>query len=100
MSTTPHSALEVEAHASIGAPFLHGGESMRILADSGARPGDAEVRLANGVEMPVLGFGTWQLVGQACYEATLHALKVGYRHIDTAQGYGNEAAIGQAIVNS
>eukprot|EP00438_Fugacium_kawagutii_P003997 Skav213108 [mRNA] locus=scaffold403:18449:19021:+ [translate_table: standard] len=50
--------------------------------------------------MPVLGFGTWQLLGQTCYEATAHALHVGYRHIDTAQAYGNEAEVGRALVDS
>lgn len=57
-------------------------------------------RLANGVEMPVLGFGTWQLLGSTCYEATAHALRVGYRHIDTAQAYGNEAEVGRAMLDS
>ena len=50
--------------------------------------------------MPVLGFGTWQLMGSACYEATAHALRTGYRHIDTAQAYGNEAEVGRAIAQS
>lgn len=100
MATTPPSALHVPEHARVGVPFLHGGQSMRILAHPEARPGDAEVRLANGVEMPVLGFGTWQLLGQACYEATLQAINMGYRHVDTAQAYANEAAVGQAIIDS
>ncbi|HVX47221.1 MAG TPA: aldo/keto reductase, partial [Mycobacteriales bacterium] len=40
--------------------------------------------------MPLLGFGTWQLQGQEAYDSVLAALEVGYRHIDTATGYGNE----------
>jgi len=100
MSTSVWSELAVDDQAGVGVSFVYSGRSLRILAESGSRPGDAEVRLANGVEMPVLGFGTWQLVGQACYDATVSALKIGYRHIDTAQAYGNEAAVGQAIVAS
>ncbi len=50
--------------------------------------------------MPALGFGTWQLDGLGCVSAVENALKIGYRHIDTAQMYGNEAEVGQAIKNS
>ena len=53
-----------------------------------------------GVKVPALGFGTWMLSGRAAYEATRHALDLGYRHIDTAQLYGNEAEIGRAIRDS
>ena len=48
------------------------------------------VDLGNGIAMPMLGFGTWQLHGEFAYEATRHALLVGYRHIDTATMYRNE----------
>lgn len=51
----------------------------------------------NKVEMPKLGFGTWQLTGDACEDAVSHALEVGYRHIDTAQIYRNEKEVGAAI---
>lgn len=58
-------------------------------------------KLNNGVEIPVLGFGTWKLAdGDECYEAVTTALKAGYRHIDTAQYYGNEASVGRAIRDS
>lgn len=50
--------------------------------------------------IPALGFGTWKLSGTVCIEATALALEVGYRHIDTAQIYGNESEVGQAIRNS
>lgn len=53
-----------------------------------------------GVKVPALGFGTWALSGRAAYEATLSALALGYRHIDTALIYGNEAEIGRAIRDS
>ncbi len=60
-----------------------------------------EYVLYNGVHIPVIGFGTWQIPeGKPAYEATSHALKVGYRHIDTAAAYGNETSVGQAIRDS
>lgn len=55
------------------------------------------VELVNGVTMPVLGLGTWQLNNVECEEAVYQAIKIGYRHIDTAQAYGNEADVGRAI---
>ncbi len=56
--------------------------------------------LSSGGNIPLIGLGTWRLHGQECYEAVRHALEVGYRHIDTATMYGNEADIGQAIRDS
>lgn len=53
--------------------------------------------LATGVEMPMVGLGTWQLRGQTAYDSTRSALEAGYRHIDTATMYGNEAEVGRAI---
>ena len=53
-----------------------------------------------GVKVPALGFGTWQITGDACREAVADALDIGYRHIDTAQIYGNEAEVGQALEES
>ena len=50
--------------------------------------------------MPLLGFGTWRLRGSAGYEAVLTALQVGYRHLDTATMYGNEAEVGHALRDS
>lgn len=58
------------------------------------------VTLNNGAEMPLIGFGTWQLHGQEAYEATRHALEIGYRHLDTATMYRNEAEVGQALRDS
>jgi 2,5-diketo-D-gluconate reductase B len=51
----------------------------------------------SGVEMPVLGFGTFELSGETCQRAVETALESGYRHIDTAEYYDNEAAVGRAI---
>ena len=56
--------------------------------------------LPGGVRMPMLGFGTWRLRGSAGYEAILTALQVGYRHLDTATMYGNEAEVGHALRDS
>lgn len=57
--------------------------------------------LANGVKIPAIGFGTWQVPpGDIAYNSVKEALKAGYRHIDTAQAYGNEASVGQAIRDS
>ena len=58
------------------------------------------VTLRGGVEMPLLGLGTWQLTGRKAYDATRDALAAGYRHIDTATMYGNEAEIGRAVRES
>ena len=52
------------------------------------------------ITVPALGFGTWALSGPAAYQATRMVLDLGYRHIDTAQIYGNEAEIGRAIRDS
>lgn len=56
--------------------------------------------LRGGGAMPLLGFGTWQLRGADAVDAVTYALSVGYRHIDTATVYGNEAEVGQAIGRS
>lgn len=57
--------------------------------------------LRNGVVIPLLGFGTWQIKdGEEAYASTLAALAAGYRHIDTAAAYRNETSIGRAIKDS
>ena len=58
------------------------------------------VKLHNGVEMPIVGLGTWLSKPEDVYNAVLTALKNGYRHIDTAMIYQNEEAIGKAIKDS
>lgn len=52
---------------------------------------------AHGARIPTLGFGTWELTGDTAERMTAEALEVGYRHIDTAQAYGNESQVGRAI---
>jgi diketogulonate reductase-like aldo/keto reductase len=57
--------------------------------------------LANGVQIPVIGLGTWQTPDDEIgYQAVLSALQIGYRHIDTAQGYRNEDIVGRAVKDS
>lgn len=55
---------------------------------------------ANGASIPALGFGTFRIPGPDVLRIVPHALKAGFRHIDTAQIYGNEGEVGEAIVNS
>ncbi len=55
---------------------------------------------AHGAAIPAIGLGTWGLSGKAATEAVAEALKAGYRHIDTAIGYGNEAEVGEGIRHS
>jgi len=60
-----------------------------------------KVKLNNGVEMPILGFGVFQIANaEECERCVYDALQVGYRLIDTAASYGNEEAVGQAIKRS
>jgi diketogulonate reductase-like aldo/keto reductase len=62
---------------------------------------DTRVKLNNGVEMPIFGLGTFQAQsGREARDAVLHALQIGYRHIDTASMYGNEEDVGAAIRES
>src|SRR5215469_3282898 len=58
------------------------------------------VDLGGGVSMPMVGFGTWQLRGRQGYDAIRYALRAGYRHIDTATMYRNEAEVGRAVRDS
>ena len=57
-------------------------------------------KLYNGVLMPKIGYGVYQISKDECERCVLDALKVGYRHIDTAQSYFNEEEVGSAIVKS
>ncbi len=68
------------------------------LAGASGRP--ATVTLNTGVQVPALGFGTYLMTGDTCREAVLAALRAGYRHIDTAQGYMNEAQVAEALEES
>ena len=69
---------------------------------SGATAADRrESTLADGVQLPLLGLGVWQVPnGRECVDAVRWALELGYRHIDTAQAYGNEASVGEGLRES
>jgi diketogulonate reductase-like aldo/keto reductase len=69
--------------------------STSVTADGRARV------LGDGNEIPLLGLGVWQVPnGPECVDAVRWALELGYRHIDTAQAYGNEESVGQALRES
>jgi diketogulonate reductase-like aldo/keto reductase len=71
------------------------GRSASLTADGRGRV------LADGMVMPLLGLGVWQVPdGPECVQAVRAALELGYRHIDTAQAYGNEASVGRALRES
>lgn len=57
------------------------------------------VTLNNGIKMPQLGYGVYQVSSEECERCVREAIEVGYRSIDTAQAYGNEEAVGRAIQN-
>ena len=58
------------------------------------------IKLYNGVEAPVLAYGTWLIKNENAAECVKTALELGYRHIDTAQAYGNEIGVGEGIRES
>lgn len=58
------------------------------------------LRTIQGTTVPAIGFGTWELVGDDTVPGVTAALELGYRHIDTAQVYENESAVGEAIASS
>lgn len=64
--------------------------------------GQSAIALSSGVQMPTLGLGVWQLDANdgSAYNSVMMALAAGYRHIDTAQGYGNEREVGRAVRDS
>jgi diketogulonate reductase-like aldo/keto reductase len=59
-----------------------------------------KLKLNTGAEIPAIGFGTWQLSPEEAYSSVTEAIKTGYRLVDTARIYRNEAAVGQAIGDS
>ncbi|KAI9032446.1 aldo/keto reductase [Hyaloraphidium curvatum] len=59
-----------------------------------------KVKFNDGHEIPILGLGVYQAKGKECYQAVKWALEAGYRHIDTAELYGNEKEVGKAVVDS
>lgn len=64
-------------------------------------PAEKMIALANGTEIPALGYGTWRNTDpDECVNGVKAALEIGYRHIDTAQMYGNEELVGEGIRQS
>eukprot|EP00930_Biecheleria_cincta_P089846 TRINITY_DN7918_c0_g3_i1.p1 TRINITY_DN7918_c0_g3~~TRINITY_DN7918_c0_g3_i1.p1 ORF type:complete len:468 (-),score=87.09 TRINITY_DN7918_c0_g3_i1:50-1453(-) len=85
--------------ADIGTRFPTPGRRSVSVPTDGDK--SSSVTLSNGFAMPVLGFGTWQLPADGTtYRSVLAALEEGYRHIDTAQAYGNELEVGKALADS
>jgi len=71
------------------------------MTSGGITPDARACVLADGNQMPLLGLGVWQVPnGDACVDAVRWALDLGYRHIDTAQVYGNEESVGRALRDS
>ena len=71
------------------------------MAERATEPSDRTRELADGNPIPILGLGVWQVPnGPECVNAVRWALDLGYRHIDTAQAYGNEESVGQALRES
>jgi 2,5-diketo-D-gluconate reductase A len=71
------------------------------MTSSPEAPGGRTRTLADGNQIPVLGLGVWQVPeGAECVNAVRWALELGYRHIDTAQAYGNEEGVGRALRDS
>ncbi len=85
-----------------GSPLLAQSLATTIPSESSTKTANSAnavktITLNDGNTMPMVGFGTWLIRGSKCQKAVEEALSVGYRHIDTAQMYGNEAAIGKAV---
>src|SRR5690606_20757472 len=66
----------------------------------GVKERHMQTKTAAGADVPVLGFGTWELREQQARTMVAEALALGYRHIDTAQLYRNEAEVGQGLQDS
>ena len=77
-----------QAAAAIHESHENGGDNMEY------------VTLSNGIKMPMLGYGVYQITKGECERCVMDALRVGYRHIDTAQSYFNEEEVGSAIRKS
>jgi len=91
-------ALEISSD-DIGLTWRSQSLDLPLYSKEDLKKGLAELRfeMKDGVKIPRVGFGTWMLEGEECTDAVLAALKVGYRHIDTAQSYENEKEVGKGI---
>jgi Aldo/keto reductase family len=101
----PHPTVELDQlarfeprdrHRSLGHPHRR----LHLDVEHRAHRQVPNLTLNNGVEMPILGFGVFQIPPEETEQAVATALEVGYRLIDTAASYGNEEAVGRAIRSS
>lgn len=93
--------LLAQPAAALRLPPRSAGPAHWVWPSDGRTPlSQAAFALRTGARMPAVGFGTWRLWGKEAYQPVRWALQVGYRHIDTAEGYANEGEIGQAIRDS
>jgi 2,5-diketo-D-gluconate reductase A len=74
--------------------------TLENMTDDALQLPDQTLTLSGGAQIPLLGFGTWQIEGDDAVRATSTALECGYRHLDTATVYGNEAEVGRALAES
>lgn len=88
------------AHVRGSPAALGDGDSIGRVTDLDLQLPDQTLTLTNGTSIPLLGFGTWQITGDDAVRATTAALEAGYRHLDTATVYGNEAEVGRALAES
>src|SRR6185312_12062028 len=89
------SGTPIGGHRQPAADEEHDMTAGQLTADGRSRV------LADGNEIPLLGLGVWQVPdGPECENAVRWALELGYRHVDTAQAYGNEASVGRAVRES
>jgi 2,5-diketo-D-gluconate reductase A len=110
LTESPEGGWGIAGHATLRPtspprPARHCRRATRCMPDSGrsaSLTADGRGRvLADGMVMPLLGLGVWQVPdGPECVQAVRAALDLGYRHIDTAQAYGNEASVGRALRES
>src|SRR3954471_1777174 len=86
----------------MGSSVLRGASSIRRTLPNGIRDAHAgwpnmQVVDANGARIPLVGLGTWDLRGRTCARIVEQALRLGYRHIDTAEMYDNEREVGEGL---
>ncbi len=79
-----------------------GGSAWRVTPPeaSAVEHGQRTVSLPGDGALPLVGLGTWEMIGPECYRAVRYALEIGYRHIDTATMYRNEGEVGGAVRDS
>ena len=98
-SRSPSTPTTTASRTSTSTAGFRGPPRLDSMTSTPEIPIDAAT-LPQGGQMPLLGFGTWQLKGDDAVTATAAALEVGYRHLDTATIYGNEGEVGRALADS